>query len=103
MRRDVANALLAASTCVFIVTCATTSFASSQVASLMPWDNLLNTVASWLTEVVAPGALKLGIAAGAAAFALSGASHATRRLAKLGLGAALALMMVRLLNSILPY
>lgn len=96
MKRDNANVLLAASTCVFIMASASTSLALSQAPGLMPWDSLLNTVASWLTDVVAPAALKLGVAAAMVAFALSGARHATRQLARLALGAALALMAVRL-------
>ncbi len=103
MNRVFANGLLAVSTSLFSVVSAATSSASSQAPGLMPWDAPLNAVANYLTDVVAPAALKLGIAAGVVAFALTGASHATRRLAKLGLGAALALMTVRLLNYLLPY
>jgi type IV secretory pathway VirB2 component (pilin) len=69
----------------------------------LPWDQPLDTLVGYMTGPIVH-LLIVGSLIGAGIFyALGGSGSGARRLARAGLGSALALGTVRLLNYLLPY
>jgi type IV secretory pathway VirB2 component (pilin) len=99
MKRTVEKILCAASLAAFTIAVSGTSWAAPD---LMPWDRPLNAVVTYLTDDATPAVVTLALGGAAILFAVNGTSASTRQLTRLGLGAGLGLMAVRLLNYLLP-